>query len=105
MQVFFRIHWAVGRALTCSTSTSAAAAFPPPRPADDSAGGIPGGGGSHSVCAAASHCTPRPLRQATPRRREKLAGSCGCGWRQEGWHFSCERETIMERQVPFQSSD
>ena len=25
--------------------------------------------------------------------------------RQEGWHFSCVRETIMERQVHFQSSD
>ena len=25
--------------------------------------------------------------------------------RQEGWHFSCERETIMERQVHCQSSD
>ena len=24
---------------------------------------------------------------------------------QEGWHFSCERETIMQRQVHFQSSD
>ena len=26
-------------------------------------------------------------------------------WHEEGWHFSCERETIMERQVHFQSRD
>ena len=24
--------------------------------------------------------------------------------RREGWHFSCEREPIMEKQVHFQSS-
>ena len=26
-------------------------------------------------------------------------------WDSEGWHSSCERETIMERPVHFQSSD
>ena len=39
--------------------------------------------------------------------RDLTAGALSTGesLRQEGWHFSCVRETIMERQVHFQSSD
>ena len=43
------------------------------------------------------------LKQST--QADMSTWSAGGGGHQEGWHFSCERETIMERQVHFQSLD
>ena len=39
----------------------------------------------------------RPPSRSAPPQRDDVS--------ERGWHFSCERETIMTRQVHFQSCD
>ena len=68
--------------------------------------------GGKSACASWTVCC-RNYESVAARRVQPFAVTsdgalAGDEWGhvlQEGWHFSCERETIMERQVHFQSSD